>query len=60
MTKKTKRVFLLTAVAGVLFASVAAAMLRFMPVPRAPSDYIVAGSVATLVALLVPFWELRR
>jgi len=38
-----------------VFGSVAAVILRFMPEPIEDSDYLVAGSVATLVALLVLF-----
>jgi ABC-type Fe3+-siderophore transport system permease subunit len=38
-----------------IFAVVAAAMMRLMPQPLRDSDYMVIGSVATLVALLVLF-----
>lgn len=38
-----------------VFAIVAAVMIRVMPPPLAESDYLVIGSVATLVALLVTF-----
>ncbi len=42
--------------AGVcIFAIVAAVMLAVMPVPLKESDYMVVGTVATLVALLVMF-----
>jgi ABC-type Fe3+-siderophore transport system permease subunit len=46
--------------AGVLlvFAGVSAIMWRFMPEPLKDSDYLVIGSVATLVALLVLFFGL--
>ena len=46
---------------GVLcvFGVVAAIMLRLMPGPLKDSDYLVAGSVATVVALLVLFLGLR-
>ena len=37
------------------FGVVAAIMLRVMPEPLGDSDYLVVGSVATLVALLVVF-----
>ena len=45
---------------GVLFvfAAVSGIMLRFMPEPLKDSDYLVIGSVATLVALLVLFFGL--
>jgi hypothetical protein len=50
----------LTLVLGVIFvfAAVSAIMLRFMPAPRKDSDYLVAGSVATLVAVLALFFGL--
>lgn len=42
--------------AGVcIFAIVAAVMLAVMPAPLKESDYMVVGTVATLVALLVMF-----
>jgi hypothetical protein len=48
--------FLALGVAAVcVFVVVAAVMLRFMPGPLKESDYMVIGSVATLVALLVLF-----
>lgn len=44
------------AVAGIcVFAVVALVMMRVMPGPPKESDYLVVGSVATLVALLVLF-----
>jgi hypothetical protein len=49
------RVWML-ALAGVcVFAVVAFVMLEIMPAPLKESDYLVVGSVATLVALLVLF-----
>ena len=46
---------------GVLcvFVVVAAILLRLMPGPLKDTDYLVAGSVATVVALLVLFLGLR-
>lgn len=41
-----------------IFAVVAAAIVALMPHPLKDSDYMVAGSVATLVALLVLFLAL--
>lgn len=38
-----------------VFGAVAAGILRFMPQPVEDADYLIAGSVATLVALLVLF-----
>jgi hypothetical protein len=44
--------------AACVFVVVAAIMLRLMPGPLRESDYLVIGSVATLVALLVLFLAL--
>jgi len=41
-----------------VFAAVSAIMLRFMPAPLKDSDYLVIGSVATLIALLSLFFGL--
>ena len=38
-----------------IFAAVAGIMLKVMPAPLKDSDYLVIGSVATLVSLLVLF-----
>jgi predicted outer membrane lipoprotein len=38
-----------------VFVVVAAVMLRLMPAPLRESDYLVIGSVATLVSLLALF-----
>jgi hypothetical protein len=38
-----------------VFVVVAAAMLKLMPAPLKDSDYLVIGSVATLMALVVLF-----
>ena len=47
---------LLLGTAGLMvFAVVAAVMIRLMPGPLKESDYMVVGSVATLVALLALF-----
>jgi len=42
-------------VAIVIFALVAAIILRFMPEPLSDQDYLIAGSVASLGALSVLF-----
>ena len=52
-----KRVLLLTLVVAVVFSGVAAILLQFMPKPLKDSDYLVVGSVATLVALLALFFS---
>jgi len=41
-----------------LFGVTAVIMLRFMPGPLKDSDYLVVGSVSTLVALLALFMAL--
>ena len=38
-----------------VFAAVAGIMIRFMPAPLKDSDFLVIGSVATLVALMALF-----
>ncbi|MEO5922492.1 MAG: hypothetical protein ABIR70_01560 [Bryobacteraceae bacterium] len=50
-----KKTILVVVGALLVFAAVAAIILRFMPEPIEDSDYLVAGCVATLVALLVLF-----
>ncbi|PYT16167.1 MAG: hypothetical protein DMG59_11375 [Acidobacteria bacterium] len=50
-----RRGLLLGLAACCVFVVVAAIMLRFMPAPLKESDYLVIGSVATLVSLLVLF-----
>ncbi|HEY2845148.1 MAG TPA: hypothetical protein VGJ09_15910 [Bryobacteraceae bacterium] len=42
-----------------VFGVTAALMVQLMPAPLKDSDYLVIGSVATLVALLVMFLVLR-
>lgn len=50
-----KRGLMLGAAAVCVFVVVAAVMLKVMPGPLKESDYMVIGSVATLVALGVLF-----
>jgi hypothetical protein len=50
-----KRGLALAALAVCVFVVVSAVMLKLMPVPFKESDYMVIGSVATLVALGVVF-----
>jgi hypothetical protein len=38
-----------------VFAAVAVIMLKVMPAPLKDSDYLIIGSVATLVSLLILF-----
>lgn len=49
------RIWMLALAGACMFAIVAAVMLRLMPEPLKESDFMVIGSVATLVALLVIF-----
>ena len=53
-----RRVLLLSLAALFVFGVVAALMVKFMPGPLKESDYMVIGSVATLVAMLVLFLAL--
>jgi hypothetical protein len=41
-----------------VFAATSAIMVRFMPEPLKDPDYVVIGSVATLVSILVFFFGL--
>jgi amino acid permease len=50
-----KRGLMLAAAALCVFVVVAALMLKLVPAPLKESDYMVIGSVATLVALGVLF-----
>lgn len=50
-----KKTLLVVTGSLLVFGAVAAVILRFMPQPAEDADYLVAGSVATLVALLVLF-----
>jgi hypothetical protein len=50
-----KRGLMLGALAVCVFVVVAAVMLKLMPAPFKESDYMVIGSVSTLVALGVLF-----
>lgn len=50
-----KRALLLGGLAAFAFAAVVFLMLQLMPTPLRDSDYLVIGSVATLVALLALF-----
>ena len=43
---------------ALVFTAVAGLMVKVMPSPLKDSDYLVIGSVATLVALLVLFFAL--
>lgn len=44
------------ALAGVcVFAVIALVMIQIMPAPLKESDYLIVGSVATLVAMLILF-----
>jgi hypothetical protein len=51
-----KRGLLLALIVALVFSGIAAVLLQFMPKPLKDSDYLVVGSVATLVSLLVLFF----
>ncbi len=50
-----RRLILTVFAAIVIFVFVAGTILHFMPEPTGASDYLIAGSIATLVALLAMF-----
>ncbi len=50
-----KQTIVLILIAGIAFAVVAAVMTQLMPAPLQESDYLVIGSIATLVAMLAIF-----
>ena len=50
-----RNVLLLALGVVLVFGAVAAIMIRLMPGPLGDSDYLVIGSVATLVSLLALF-----
>ena len=54
------RAILLGLGAVCIFVVVSAIMIGFMPGPLKESDYVVIGSVATLVALLILFLVLVK
>jgi len=45
----------LTLALALIFAAVAGIMLKAMPAPLKDSDYLIIGSVATMVSLLMLF-----
>ena len=49
------RTISLTLAVVLVFAAVAAIMLQVMPTPLKDSDYLIIGSVSTMVSLLVLF-----
>jgi hypothetical protein len=53
-----RRAFVLALAVALVFTAVAAIMVKVLPAPLKDSDYLVIGSVATLVALLVLFFAL--
>ncbi len=53
-----RRGFVLALAVALVFTAVAGIMVEVMPAPLKDSDYLVIGSVATLVALLVLFFTL--
>jgi hypothetical protein len=52
------RTIALTLGVTLLFTATCAVMIHFMPAPLKDSDYVVIGSVATLVSLLGCFFGL--
>ena len=52
------RAVALALIVMIVFAATSAIMVRFMPEPLKDPDYVVIGSVATLVSILVLFFGL--
>jgi hypothetical protein len=50
-----RRILLLALALMIIFAAVAGIMLKVMPAPLKDSDYLIIGSVATMVSLLMLF-----
>lgn len=55
MNRLTQRPLLLAAIIVVIFAVCVAGLLRVIPGPHTSSDYLVIGSLATLVTLVLLF-----
>ena len=55
MTERIKRSVLLLGAAVLVLAALAACVLRIMPPPHRPFEYMIAGTAATAVALAVTF-----
>lgn len=61
MTREIQRPLLLFGGFALLFAAFAGLLLRVLPGVRTPFDYMVAGTFATALALIILFcWALRR
>lgn len=61
VTREIRRPLLLFGGFALLFAAFVALLLRVLPGARTPFDYMVAGTFATALALIVIFcWALRR
>ncbi|HWQ52204.1 MAG TPA: hypothetical protein VN442_00880 [Bryobacteraceae bacterium] len=55
MSHTAKQTLVLIAGVAVLFIVIAVMVLRIMPAPHMPADYLIAGSLATLVSLVLLF-----
>jgi hypothetical protein len=55
MKPETKRLFALVAAIAAIFLATTLLMLGVMPPPHTPADYLVIGSLATLVSLVLLF-----
>jgi high-affinity Fe2+/Pb2+ permease len=61
VTRETQRPLLLFGGFALLFAAFVVVLLRVLPGTRTSFDYMVAGTFATALALIVIFlWALRR
>ena len=55
VTLETKRPFILFGGFAILFVAFVALLIRVLPGARSPFDYMVAGTFATALALVVMF-----
>ena len=60
MKPRAGRILLLALLVVAVFAVVALVMFRLIPAPHKDTDYLVIGTVATFVALLVLFVVLLK
>lgn len=55
MSHNGKQILVLIAGVAVLFVVITVMILRVMPGPHTPADYLITGSLATLVSLVLLF-----
>jgi hypothetical protein len=55
MTGRAQRWLALAAATALMFAATVVVLLRIMPAPRTPADYLIIGTTATLISLAAVF-----